>query len=196
MVSAVAHLAREAGWHLAAILRPRRFFVEHEIAKLYKSCVLSYLESGAVAYSHATKYVLAPLDRTQSRLLRELGLSEIRAFEVYRLAPLCMRRDIGMMGLLHRISLGLAPSQLSNLFPISGAVLRRNPFGTRLSELRRHNRQFVERARRTDVFDRSVFGIVKAYNLLPQQVVDIPFVPAFQGKIQKIFVTSRTKRGR
>ncbi len=124
MHSAVSRLSREAGWRLQAILRPRRFFHERDLVNLYKSLVLSYIESGVPAYCHAAPSVLDPIDRVQRRLLRELGLSELEAFERYKLAPLETRRHIAILGLLHRISLGLAPKQLSDLFPPASSSSR------------------------------------------------------------------------
>ncbi len=190
MKSAASRIAREAGWRLHAILRPRRFFGERELVNLYKSLVLSFIESGMPAYYHAVSSVLLPIDRVQRRLLRELGLSEREALEKYKLAPLETRRDIAMLGLLHRISLGLAPSQLTELFP-RALPPRPRLFSdtTRLHAiLRRHNRQFVERNGHTDVFRKSIFGLVASYNLLPQAIVDIPSVQCFQRELQKVVV--------
>ncbi len=186
MHSAISRLAREAGWRLQAILRPRRFFRQFELMNLYKALVLSYLESGLSAYFHAAPFVLMPIDRIQKRLLRELELSEFEALERFKLAPLCTRRDIGMLGLLHRISKGDAPTQLAELFPKSPPARPRFGPQSRLhATVQRHDQQFVERTGHTDVFRRSLFGLVASYNLLPQSVVDISCVSAFQSRLQK-----------
>ena len=186
MHSAASRVAREAGWRLQAILRPQRFFREWETVSLYKALVLSYIESGMVAYFHAAPSVLHPIDRVQRRLVRELGLSELEALEKYRLAPLPTRRDIGMLGLLHRISLGKAPGQVTELFPKAAPIAPRFGPQTRLHRtVQRHNRQFVERSGHTDIFGRSLFGLVSSYNLLPQSIVDSTCVSAFQGRLQR-----------
>ena len=65
MGPAFAILSRKAGWRLKSILRPLRFFTEQEIVNLYKTRVLSYMESGTPAYAHAARSVLDPLDRVQ-----------------------------------------------------------------------------------------------------------------------------------
>ena len=187
MHSAVAKLAREAGWRLQAILRPRRFFREIEIVNMYKSLVVSYLESGTAAYFHASRTVLAPIDRIQRRSLEEFNISDLRTLERYKLAPLSTRRDIAMMGLLHQISFGNAPSQLLDLFPKNSLPrpLRFGSTATRSHEiLRRHDRQFVERTFHTDAFQRSLFGFVCAYSLLPQNLVDLSSVSSFQQRLQ------------
>ena len=183
MGTAVATLAREAGWRLRTVLRPRRFFTEKEIMNLYKSQVLSYLESGTPAYAHAARTVLDQLDRVQRRLLRELGLSSAQALVRYNLAPLETRRDIAMLAVLHKVVLGLAPPQLVAMFP-RAPELEHDRVPTRLS-VRRHRHQLLQRAFRTDVFKRSLFGMVAVYNLLPPEVVETTTVSAFQSSLQK-----------
>ena len=54
-----------------------------------------------------------PVDRVQRILLRELGISEVDALLNFRLAPLPSRRDMAMLGVLHKVTLGLAPPQLA-----------------------------------------------------------------------------------
>ena len=115
----VSILAREAGWRLQSVLRPRKFFHEKQVVNLYKSQVLSYIEPGTPGYYHAASTILRPLDRVQERLCRELGITAERALEQYKLAPLMCRRDMAMMGLLHRINLNDAHTQLKKLLPFA-----------------------------------------------------------------------------
>ncbi len=119
MGPAMSELAREAGWRLQSVLRPRRFFTQRQPINLNKSQVLSYIESSTSGYYHASSSVLALVDRVQRRLLRELALSEEEALEVYKLAPLSSRRDMAMLGLLHRVILGDVSPQLRALFPLA-----------------------------------------------------------------------------
>ena len=186
MGPAIARLSKQAGWRLQAILRPRRFFTQREIVNLYKSLVLSYLESGLVAYYHAAPTVLESIDRIQRRMLREVGLTPLEALERFKLAPLQSRRDMAMLGLLHRISSGEAPQQLCDLFPKAPmAAPRFGPQSRMYRTVRRHDKQFVERQGHTDIFRRSIFGLVSAYNLLPQSIVDVKSVSAFQSRLQR-----------
>ena len=94
-----AVLAREAGWKLQAVLRPRRFSTRAQLFGLYKCQVLSYVESGMVAYYHAAPSLLHRIDRIQDRFLREIGVTPEESLEKHRLAPLTGRRDSGMLGL-------------------------------------------------------------------------------------------------
>ena len=126
MHEAVRSVATEAGWRLQTLLRVRRFFTTPETFRMYKAQVLSYVESGTPALYHAAPSVLNRIDMVQRRFLRELGVSEVAALNDYRLAPLESRRDMAMLGALHKVTLGLAPAQLMALFPAKAAP----PVGT------------------------------------------------------------------
>ena len=110
-------IAVEAGWRLQAILRPRRFFTTPEVVRLYEAPVVSYVESGTPAYYHAAPSVLDCINRVQRRFLRALTMSDVDALVHFRLAPLETRRDIAILGLLHRVNLGLVSKQIEDLFP-------------------------------------------------------------------------------
>ena len=84
---------------------------------LYKAQALSYVENSTPAIFHASPSVLEPVDRVQRRLLRQLGLSEVDALVSFRSAPFTLRRDMAMLGVLHKVTLGLAPPQLAAFFP-------------------------------------------------------------------------------
>ncbi len=182
MCGALSEIGREAGWRLQSVLRPRRFFSQRQTVNLYKSQVLSFIESGTPGYYHAATSCLSPVDRVQRRLLRELGLSEEDALERYRLAPLSSRRDIAMLGLLHRVVLGNVSSQFCSLFPFAPSPPP-SRIPTRLA-VRRHSRQFVEPAFRTDVLKKSLFGLTVVYKLLPAFVVASKSVTKFQSILQ------------
>ena len=69
--------------------------------------------------------LLQRLDRIQDRFLEELGLSAAEALLKHNLAPLSTRRDIAMLGLIHRTVLGCGPNTFSNT---SGMRLRPRRF--------------------------------------------------------------------
>ena len=62
--------------------------------QLYKSLVLSYIESYTPAIYHAAESVLTRIDRIQDRLLERLGLDARGAMNFFSLAPWTSRRDI------------------------------------------------------------------------------------------------------
>ena len=186
MHRAAREIATEAGWRLQTLLKVRRFFTTPEIFRLYKAQVLSYIEGCTPAIFHAAPSVLDRIDRVQRRFLREMGFTEAEALELYSLAPLPCRRDMAMLGTLHKITLGLAPHQLSALFPILGTVSE--PLMAR--RLRgwkpRHDRQLGTPASfmSSDRMKRSMFGLCRCYNLLPQELVSLPSVKLLQRHLQ------------
>ena len=177
-------IAVEAGWRLSSLLRPRRFFTTPELMRLYKAHMLSYSESGMSGYFHASATVLDGIDRVQRRFLREMGMTDEDALLHFRLAPLGLRRQIGILGYLHRMNLGLATRQMTELFPLVGRRDARTHFQLRATF---HDKQIHDRvhANSTDQFRRSIFGMVECYNALPQRFVDSKTVKRFQGDLQR-----------
>ena len=86
-----------------------------------------------------------------------------------------------MLGLIYRITYGQAPDQLTELFPLQE---RSSRYNTRLESCR-HRFQIIERSFRTDVFQRSIFGLIVIWNLLPEDVNISKSVHLFQSKLQK-----------
>ena len=91
------------------LLRTRRFYTDADLVVLYKAHLLSYLEYRTPAIYHATRVVLGRLDAVQSRFLHDVGVNEVDALVHFRLAPLSARRDMAMLGLIHRTVLGKGP---------------------------------------------------------------------------------------
>ena len=87
---------------MASILRTARFFTDGELVNVYKSQLLSYLGYRIAAIYNACNIVLAPLDAFQRRFIRELGISDEDVLFHFNLAPLSCRRDIAMLGAIHR----------------------------------------------------------------------------------------------
>ena len=188
MKIAVQEIAREAGWRVRSILRCRRFFITSELVRLYKAQVLSYVESMTPAIYHAARTTLDELDRVQRRFLRSIGVTELEALTEYRLAPLSARRDIAMLGLLHRVSHGLAPRPLAALFP--GGRSEQEHQHTRGSAIR-HGRQLAEFGTlggHTDVFKRPCFGLVTVWNKLPCNTVSTPATKLCQRALQHALI--------
>ena len=126
----------------------------------------------------------------------ELCITAERALEQYKLAPLMCRRDMAMMGLLHRIILNDAPTQLKKLFPFAvprsadvSSTRRYSPW-----LLRRHNRQLKEQTIGTYILRRSLFGLVSIYNLLPQAIIDLKSIRLFQSALQRALCLAASQR--
>ena len=103
----------------------------------------------------------------------------------FNLAPLCVRRDIAMLGVLHKIVLGIAPSPLSELVCRSASSLMH--YGFR-SSVPLHNKQLHDcvGCNSPVMLKRSFFGLVHVYNLLPQDLVDSPSVKSFQKGLTRL----------
>ena len=87
--------------------------------KLYKSKLLGYLEYRTAAVYHATDTLLKPLNELQDKLLRVVGCTDVEALVHWNLAPLEARRDMAMLGLIHRTVLGEGPAHFQRFFKVS-----------------------------------------------------------------------------
>ena len=140
MDDAVHDVAIECGWKLEKLVQSRRFFNGRELIALYKAHVLSFTEYRTSAVYHASTSVLDKIDKIQDKMLKIAGSTEIEALLVHNLAPLKTRRDIAMLGVIHRAALGQGPAQLQHFFH---QVTRPQVQRTRL-QLSRHDWQFQE----------------------------------------------------
>ena len=173
------------------MLRCRKFYNQRELVKLYKAQVLSFIESRTPALHHAAPSVLDAIDRVQRRFLREIGLTELEALLRYKLAPLPARRDIAMLGLLHRASHGRAPDPLMDLL-LAGDRHHRGPNTAVTRGARvRHERQmaeYISRGGHTETLRRSCFGLATVWNMLPPTVADTKTTKICQRKLQQCLV--------
>ena len=171
MADAAAEVVTAAGWKLCTFSRTRRYYCDADLTMLYKSHVLSFLEYRTPAIYHATREVLQTLDNVQTRFLSDIGLDEITALMVFNLAPSKTRRDIAMLGMLHRAKLGLGPPQFRLLFkPCPGGYQLRDAY---------------EESGRSALIRRSVWGLVAVYNQLGSGAQSINTVPGFQQYLQE-----------
>ena len=90
------------------MLRCRLHFSIGELIQTYKTQVLSTIEAATPAIYHAPPFFLGAVDRVQDRLLEELELTSLDSLAHFNLAPLSSRRDMSMLGLIHRVVLGEA----------------------------------------------------------------------------------------
>ena len=164
---------------LKALLRARGFYTTAELVLQFKSHVLGVVECRTPGLYHAASSVLQQVDALFVRFLREVDLTATQAFLDYGLAPLRLRRDVAMLGLLHKCVLGLAHPELCNLFPLATPVRRHHQ--TRAA-LHTHERQLLDRTQgqHSELLRRSAFGLARVYNRLPGGVVANDSVKGFQ----------------
>jgi hypothetical protein len=180
MSDAIAEVVMEANWKMQTILRTRRFYSDAELRGLFKAHLLSYLEYRTAAVYHARRDVLERLDRVQNRFLRDCGVDEKTALFSFNLAPLAVRRDIAMLGLIHRTVLGAGSQDFKRHFrpaaPGEGAPTRRH----------RNDLKDLPSSERTSAVKRSALGLIAVYNLLPARAAETRTVPEFQKTLQEI----------
>ncbi len=144
--------------------------------------MLAYIESFTPAIYHAAPSVPETIDAILYKFLAALGISARDAFLRFNSAPLEARRNIAMLGVLHRVALGEAPGALSDMCPQNSV----SP-STRTTRTQRglHNKQFFDSSQTSaDLMRPSVFGSIAVYNALPQFVVDAATVKLFQCQLQ------------
>ena len=116
----------------------------------------------------------------QTRFLKDIGVEEEYAFMHFNLAPLNVRRDIAILGIIHRDVLRIGPPQFWEFFRLDPA-----PSAASRRRLARHRYQLVEwpAGRNFDVMRRSALGMIRVYNILPQSVVEQRTVKEFQSAL-------------
>ena len=143
---------------------------------------------GLGAHSHHTIAIydacdshLQQLDSMQDDFLHELGLCPKKAFLDYNFAPLALRRDIAMLGLLHKRVRGIAHEQFSKLFPLSENQTRPGRHNKQLAYVRNDEMHFQQ-----CLLHRSLFNLTLAYNRSPQNFIDIASISEFQHELTEI----------
>ena len=180
--AAVDSILREAGPKLKALLRTSHYYDHKAMMKSYKAHVLCLLEGANSAVYHASSSTLERLENLQRSFLRHLSLTESEAFLVHNLAPLSLRRDIGMLGLLFKCINGLAHPGLCDLFRLSGPL--QYVHNTRTATAR-HDLQIddVINSGHINMFRHSLYGLVRVWNLLPSDIVHAASVSCFQSAL-------------
>ena len=116
--------------------------------------------------------MLGWFDDMQRNFLQEILLLPENAFLDYNFAPSSLRRDIGILGFLHKRILGQCHTALMQLLPRKPTCA---PWHDK--QLDTHVTQCVFRR---SLYERSLFHMIGVYNRLPQEVVAIDNVSGFQ----------------
>ena len=110
----------------------------------------------------------------------------------FRLAPLQSRRDIVVLGLIHRAILGDGPPHFRQWFYTSSKAKHR--YATKF-QLKLHNKQvhdYIDGSH-NELIRRSMFGLTRVYNRLEQNIVNATSVKTFQKRLQeKVKTTLRS----
>ena len=163
----------------------------------YKAQLLSFIEYRTPAIYHTWVSALEHLGQVQRKLLKSAGMSSISALIHCRLAPLSARRDIALLGVIHRTVLGGGPDHFKTFF--------KPDLQARAGSQARHRLQLIEykgghwtdfaypNSRPADYISNSMLGLISVYNRLPAEIVEATSsVSAFQGTLQAFMVDRAT----
>jgi hypothetical protein len=168
---------------ITAILRTRGFYDVPDLVNQFKTHVWSHMEMHLGGIFHAASSLLAKIDHAQNRFCHQLGISRAQAFLEFNLAPPSLRRNIAVLGLLHKRVLGKCHPSYNLLLPWH---TERFPEGRGHG----HNKQLyghcLEISAHPALYARSIFAVVDVYNNLPQHVVDATDVSSFQQYLTQI----------
>ena len=123
------------------------------------------MEAHNGAIFHASTSHLMKLDNVQRHFLNELGISEAAAFLDWNFAPPTLRRNIGVLGLLHKRALGNSHPDFEKLLPWFRTVFGFDVPGRHDKQLYSHA---LEITAHLELFKRSIFAMVDVYNHLPR----------------------------
>ena len=136
---------------------------------------------------HASSSLLSKLDAVQRSFLKEINVSEEHAFLEHNFASPTLRRNIGILGLLHKRVLGKCHAIYQKLLPFSSDVFGFLREGEHSKQLYDH---CLEIQYQQDLWRRSIFCMTRIYNRLPQYVVDMPSVSIFQSALTRMARTA------
>ena len=197
MAAAIDELVKDCKWKIRSLLRCQRHFDIAGTVSLFKGRVLPFIEHRTPAIYHAAETLIQRVDSIQRHFLEKLGITEFAALFEYGLAPLRVRRDIALLGLIHRTVLGGGVRHFDEFFYHSGAA---PPVGN----WEKHNHQLREygddessnvlsyafghgRCEAQKFVSRSALGLVRVYNHLPKSIVEgATSVSQFQSLLQDL----------
>lgn len=185
MRDCVHDLVNRTKYKVTAILRTRPFYSVNDLIIQYKSYILSILESFNACIFHASTTLLAKLDCVQNRFILELGLTQESAALRHNLLPLHTRRNIGMLGFLHKSARRIVFYTIRNP-PTRSA---RSP---RLHNLQLFNGHWTSHC--PQLFSQSLFGLIRIYNILSPDFVEKQSVQELQHHLTD-FVKNRILDG-
>ena len=99
----VRRISRKCLFKIKAILATRCVYGVSAMVQHFKSRVWCIFEASNIAACHASVTRLASISALQSRFLKEIGLTNETVILEFNMVPLKLRRDIGALGLLHKI---------------------------------------------------------------------------------------------
>ena len=183
METTMRELIDKCKWKLIWLLRVRKYHSQQEMVLLYRAHVLSFIEHRTAAIYHSHTSLLDELDALQTRFGEDIGLTPLTALSTYHLAPLDARRDIAMLGLIHRATLDIGPPHLREFFKRSAeSNLLENPYALPPYATGPWRRCLP-------MITNSAFGLIPIYNALPSEIKRCSKVKTFQRQLQNLLLS-------
>ena len=166
---------------IKALLRTRSHYSVPSLIEQFKTHVWGLMETHSGGIFHAATSILDQLDRVQNHFLKELGMPLEEAFLEFHFAPPTLRRNIAILGMIHKRVIGQAHPSFDALLPFfpGRAALRGNHSKQMYNHCNEVNAQW-------DLYRRSIFAMVDIYNNLSQEAVDSASVETFQSYLTRL----------
>ena len=119
MNEAIDFVVTRARPKIKALLRARAFYDIADLITQFKIHIWGIIEFSHGCVMHASDTALARIDQLQKSFVRELRVCDEFVFMTYNFAPLELRRDIGVLGFLHKRVLGECHPAIVSLLPFS-----------------------------------------------------------------------------
>ena len=115
-----------------------------------------------------------------NEVLFQMSVDETSTLLIFNLAPLGLRRDIAMLGQMHRTVLGQKPAHFQICFSpkIANTDAARNDQGTSVNCTNTWKNNYL------DTVGHSALGLARIYNLLPNEITETNNVKTFQRLLQ------------
>jgi len=176
MDSGVDAILKTARPKCRMLMHSRPYYSNNDMIMQFKTHILGIVESNIGGIYHATQTVLAPLDRLATSFVHALNIEVDVAFLQFNLAPLALRRDIAMLGFLHKCNLPHAHPHIRELFPPMGRATRSTHSRAMWNILNFETGPTFH----SEVLSRSIFHLTHVYNALPQHIANINDISQFQ----------------
>ena len=164
---------------IQAMTRTIGVYSPGDMLQQFKTHIWGYTEYTNGAIMHATETNLHRLDNLQKGFLRNLDISAEDAFVNHNFAPTNLRRDIGILGFIHKRILEKCHPLLLELMPRRDA-----------DQFDSHSKQIYVGVDHIfkfhSLFHRSVFGKIFIYNRLTQSLINEDSVSGFQRRLTLI----------
>ena len=181
---AIEAIRNKAMPRLQAIIAAVKELGQKAATQLYKSQVRSVLECFTPAIYHAEKGFLNRIDDVQNKFFAFLQITQEESILNYNMAPLPMRRDMAMLGLLFRIARKEAPTPFQKLFRKVGKPTeeeKQNMFWEIVQQtshtmtriIGSHELTLDENYKITNNREtKSLWGLVRVFNCIPIGIIE------------------------